>query len=351
MRSLKQLSKIPSTLVLLASVVALLAAISLPAGAAAAPSAPPELSFEPGGHDFGSQPVYGTSRTTLQLRNEGAEQVWVESVNVVGPGAGTFWIGNSDCWSGPVEPGATCSLEVNFGPNEPVGYEAQVQVKAAGADFYAGLSGEGVSPSFVSDANPVDFGVAKVGGEGNTREVTVTNEGNGPGSVFIAVVSGGAVASYQLVDENCTNRALFPADTCTVQVRFRPLAEGVKKATLSLFGESDGGAQVALTGTGAAPDPVPASNPPAAGPSTAGPSTAAPPAAAPGAMTVVVRHAKRDRTAIRERKRRHRLQRRQRIQRLRTLRRRRAQLRRRRALRRHRSQARGKVHGRPAIGG
>ncbi|HKI66492.1 MAG TPA: choice-of-anchor D domain-containing protein [Solirubrobacterales bacterium] len=334
MPSLKQSSKVPSTLALLASVIALLAVIALPASAAAAPSGPPELSFEPGDYDFGLQPVYSTSRATLQLRNEGAEQIWVESVNVVGSGAGTFWIGNSDCWSGPVEPGAACSLEVSFGPNEPVDYEAQVRVTVAGTDFYADLSGEGASPYFVPDASPVDFGIAKVGGDGTTREVTVTNEGNWPGGVFIAVVSGGAVASYQLLDENCTNRALFPADTCTVQVRFRPIAEGVKKATLSLFGESDGGTQVALTGAGAAPDPVPASNPPAA----------ASVAADPGAVTVVVRHVKRDRTAIRERKRQHRLQRRQRIQRLRTLRRRRALL-------RHRRLARANIRGRVAIGG
>ena len=334
MFSLKQSSKVPSTLVLLASVVALIAAIALPASAAAAPSAPPELSFEPAEYDFGLQPVYSTSRETLQLRNEGAEQIWVESVNVLGPGAGTFWIGNSDCWSGAVEPGAACSLEVSFGPNEPVGYEAQVRVTVAGVDFYADLSGEGASPYFVSDVNPVDFGIAKVGAEGNTREITVTNEGNWPGGVFIAVISGGAVASYQLLDENCTNRALYPADTCTVQVRFRPIAEGVKKATLSLFGESDGGAQVTLTGTGAAPDPVSAPNPPAAASAAAG----------PGVVTVVVPRAKRDRTAIRERKRRHRLQRRQRIQRLRSLRRRRNLL-------RHRRLARANVRSRAAIGG
>lgn len=331
MSSLKRSSRVPSTLVLLASIVA---AIALPATAAAAPTGPPELSFEPGGHDFGLQPIYNNSQATLQLRNEGAEQVWVESLNVVGPGSGTFWIGNSDCWSGPVEPGAACSLEVDFNPNEPVAYEAQVRATVAGTDFYAELSGEGASPNFVPDANPVDFGIAKVGAEGNTREITVTNEGNWPGGVFIAVISGGAVASYQLLDENCTDRALFPADTCTVQVRFRPIAEGVKKATLSLFGESDGGAQVTLTGTGAAPDPVSAPDPPAAAAAVVG----------PPAVAVVVPRAKRDRAAIREYKRLQRLQRKRRVQRLRALRRRRNLL-------RHRRQARANVRGRGAIGG
>ena len=253
---------------------------------------------------------------------------------MVGPGSGNFWIGNSDCWSGPVEPGAACSLEVSFSPNEPVGYEAQVRATVAGTDFYADLSGEGASPNFVPDANPVDFGVAKVGAEGNTREITVTNEGNWPGGVFIAVISGGAVASYQLLDENCTNRALYPADTCTAQVRFQPIAEGVKKATLSLFGESDGGAQVTLTGIGAAPDPVSAPDPPAAAAAAAG----------PAAVTVVVPRAKRDRSAIREYKRRQRLQRKRRVQRLRALRRRRNLL-------RHRRQTRANLRGRAAIGG
>jgi len=333
MLSLERKSTRPSsTSRLLVAAVACFAALALPSAALAAPAAP-QLSLEPGSYDFGLQPVYQSAQATIQLKNDGAEQAWFESIGVVGPGSSNIWVDSNSCWSAsPLQPGESCSLNVNFNPGEPTAYEAQLKVDSGGSSFYAGLSGEGGSPNFVPDANPVEFGVARVGAEGNTREIAVTNEGNWPGGVFIAVISGGAVASYQVLDENCTNRLLYPADSCTVQVRFRPVAEGVKKATLSMFGESDGGTQVILTGTGAAPDPVPAPIPPAA---SAG--------AGPGAVTLLVPRADRDRSAIHERKRRQRLQRKQRIRHLRALRRRRNLLR-----GRH---ARANVRGRVAIGG
>jgi hypothetical protein len=256
MPSLKRKSTRPrSILYPLVVALACAGALALPAGTLAAPTATPELSFEPGSYDFGLQPIYQTAQATVQLKNDGAEEVWLESIGVTGSGSGNLWTDSSACWSSnPLAPGESCSLGVYFSPGEPTGYDAQLRVDGGGADFYADLSGEGASPYFAPDVNPVDFGVAKVGADGNTREIAIANEGNWPGGVFIAVISGGAVASYQILDENCTGRVLSPADACTVQVRFRPIVEGVKKATLSLFGESDGGTQISLTGTGAAPD-------------------------------------------------------------------------------------------------
>src|SRR5262249_60648922 len=92
------------------------------------------------------------------------------------------------------------------------------------------------------------------GSAGTTREITIANTGNMPGGAFIAVIAGGAVGSFHLLDENCTGVELVPAATCTIQVRFQPLSEGVKKATLGLFGDNDGGTGVVLTGVGAAAD-------------------------------------------------------------------------------------------------
>jgi len=332
MLSFKRKSTRPSSIArLLATAAACFTALALPSAAVAAPVAP-ELSFDPGSYDFGLRPVYQTVQGTIQLKNDGAEQAWFESIGVTGSGSGNVWVDSSACWSAnPLQPGESCPLNLNFNPGEPTPYEARLRVDSGGSTFYASLSGEGGSPRFVPDASPVEFGVAKVGVDGATREISIANEGNWPGGVFIAVISGGAVASYQVLDENCTNRVLFPSDTCTVQVRFLPIAEGVKRATLSLFGESDGGTQVALTGTGAAPDPV----------------VAPPPAAAstgPSAVTVVVPHAKRDRSAIRERKRRRRIHRRHRMRRLRALRRRRNLL-------RHRHLTRANVRARVQIGG
>lgn len=259
MPTLEQRSTNPVHLLLLAALLALAAAALLrPAGALAAPT-DPVLSFDPGGYDFGLQPVHdGNAQTSFQLRNDGGEGVVVESLSIDGPDSGAFWLGGGDCWSRWLEPGESCSVQVSFGPWEPREFSAQLRATALSQQFAADLTGSGAMALLVPDSNPVDFGAAAVGSAGVTREVEIENVGNWPGAFFIAVISGGAVGSYQLLDETCTNRLLGPGDACVAQVRFQPVSEGAKRATLSLFGDGDGGAQILLTGIGSAPSPPPA---------------------------------------------------------------------------------------------
>jgi hypothetical protein len=238
---------------------ATVAALS-PAAALAAPEeppaepGPPQLAFEPGGHDFGLQQVNsGSSQANLQLRNVGSEPAQVNSLELTGPGAEAFWF-NSNCFGANLQPNETCSVQAYFSPHEMSEYAAQLRANSGPYSFTANLTGEGGRAIFEPASNPTDFGVAAVGSAGTTREITLSNTGNLPGGVFIAVIAGGAVGSFQLLDENCTGHPLAPRATCTLQVRFRPLSEGVKTATLGLFGEGEGGTEIVLTGVGTAPE-------------------------------------------------------------------------------------------------
>jgi hypothetical protein len=244
---------------LVASLVVLATFAALaPATALAAPEEPPaepqppQLVFEPGSHDFGLQPVNSNpAQTTFTLRNAGAEPALV-NLDVTGPGTEAFWIDASNCHGATLQPEQSCFVQVFFNPHDMVEYDAQVRAGVSSYTFTADLSGAGGRAVFAPGSNPTDFGAVAVGSAGTTREIAVANVGNAPGGLFIAVVSGGAVGSYQLLDENCTGRELRPAATCMLQVRFQPLSEGVKTATLSLFGDGEGGTQVFLTGVGSA---------------------------------------------------------------------------------------------------
>jgi hypothetical protein len=244
------------------------AALAAPEEPPAEPQ-PPQLVFEPGSYDFGLQQVHSGEQTTLQLRNIGAEGALV-NLDAVGPGTGSIWIGNSNCYGTRLEPGQSCYVQMNFSPQEMTEYAVQVRAGVGSYTFTAGVTGTGGRAIFEPASNPTDFGVAAVGSAGNTREIRLSNAGNMPGGVFIAVIAGGAVGSFQLLDENCTGHPLAPAATCTLQVRFGPLSEGVKTATLGLFGEQEGGTEVVLTGVGISPaadSPSPAgSSPPPAAP-------------------------------------------------------------------------------------
>jgi hypothetical protein len=244
-------------------VVAVCMLLAIPALAAAAPAEGeeppvPQLAFEPGSYDFGLQEANrSNSQANFQLRNVGSVPAPVYSVNIVGPGSGAFWTGNIDCFSHPLEPGETCSVQVYFNPYDAAPFAAQLRASSdAGTSFTADLSGEGGRPALTAATNPTNFGSVPVGSGGVTKTIDVTNEGNMPGGAFIAVISGGAVGSFHLLDENCTGIPLSPAATCNLQVSFEPISTGAKTARLFLVGDGDGGVQITLSGVGLEAEPT-----------------------------------------------------------------------------------------------
>ncbi len=261
MHSLRQKSKpTRATLILFGFVVAVMAMTAVrPSAGLAAPEEPPppQLVFEPDHYDFGLQPLnWGSTQTTFQLRNTGSEAFQVGSPQISGPGSSAFSAGNSNCYGSFLQPGEACYAQIDFGPHDTDEYTAQFSVNVGSYSFAADLSGTGGRATFAPTASSTDFGVAKVGSPGTVREISISNTGNMPGGMFIAVIAGGAIGSFQILDENCTGVELVPAATCTLQIRFQPVSEGVKKAMLGLFGDNEGPTPIVLTGVGAAPEPT-----------------------------------------------------------------------------------------------
>jgi hypothetical protein len=214
----------------------------------------PDFSFDPGSYDFGLQPIHNESvRTTFQLENAGEAGAQVNSLNITGGNTNGFWIGNSNCYGAWLEPGQSCSVEVNFGPSEVGARTLQLQAGSNGQFFSADISGEGGRPIVEATPNPADFGAATVGSTSATQTIVISNSGNVPTGFFIGIIAGGDSGSFQLLDENCTDVPLLPAGSCTAHVRFRPQGPGPKSAHLAFFGEGEGGTMVALNGEGVAP--------------------------------------------------------------------------------------------------
>jgi len=257
LRSKSEPARSASAATLLIAVCALFAAI--PATALAAPQPGeepplPQIAFEPGSYDFGLHEANReTSQTNFQLRNVGSVPAPIYLIQVVGSGSGAFWTGNSDCFNHPLEPNETCSIQVSFNPYDAVPFTAQLRAESeGGTSFTAQLSGEGGRPELTPATNPTNFGSVPVGSGGVTKTIDITNQGNMPGGAFIAVISGGAIGSFHLLDENCTGIPLSPNATCNLQVNFDPISSGAKTARLFLAGDGEGGAQISLTGVGLA---------------------------------------------------------------------------------------------------
>jgi hypothetical protein len=211
---------------------------------------PPQFSISPPSFDFGLVPINsGSSETTFTVENTGAAATRVNGVNFEGNNNG-FGFDSGNCNNRLLQPAETCSIRVFFFPNEPVPYATTLRVDAVGASFTAALSGEGVRPEIRFTPNPAGFGTATVGSLGSTGTITVSNVGRISAGFFIAVISGGDVASFRLLEENCTGTPLQPSGSCSIRIRFAPQSAGPKKATLSVFGEGEGGMQVPLSGEG-----------------------------------------------------------------------------------------------------
>ncbi len=214
----------------------------------------PDFTFNPGSYDFGLQPIHNESvRTTFQLENAGEAGAQVNSLNITGGNTNGFWIGNTSCYGTWLEPGQSCSVEVNFGPSEAGARILQLQAGSNGQFFSAEISGEGGRAIVEATPNPADFGATTVGSTSATQTIVISNSGNVPTGFFIGIVAGGDAGSFQLLDENCTFVPLMPAGSCTAHIRFRPQSPGPKTAHLAFFGEGEGGAMVALSGEGVAP--------------------------------------------------------------------------------------------------
>ncbi len=251
----------PASLLVLA-LCALLLAFS--ASASAAPEGGegepplPQLGFEPASYDFGLQQVYGSSQATLQLRNVGTVPAPVNALDVNG-GSGVFWINGTgtNCYGRSLEPGESCLVQVVFNPYEAEPFGAQLRAYSdGGVTVTAELRGEGGRARLAPTVDPTNFGSVPVGSPGVTHTIDVTNFGNYPAGAFIAVIAGGAVGSFQLLDENCSGVPIMPGATCNLVVRFQPVSIGAKTARLGLFGDSEGGTQITLTGVGLDPEPV-----------------------------------------------------------------------------------------------
>lgn len=233
------------------------------------PPAPPQIALEPGGYDFGLLEANRESReTTFQLRNTGSVAAPVYSLEVTGSSSWSFSTGNTSCFLHPLEPGEACYVQVAFHPQEVGSLSAQLRaVTEGGISTTADLSGEGGRSHLAAGTDPTNFGAVAVGSAGVARTIDITNEGNLPGGAFIAVIAGGAVGSFHLLDENCTGVLLSPGASCNLQVNFTPVGTGVKTARLLLVGDGDGGTQITLSGVGL--DPEPAAAPDAPPPVTA----------------------------------------------------------------------------------
>ena len=149
--------------------------------------------------------------------------------------------------------GATCTVRIAFTPMAAQTYSGSLTVSAAAPVTAANLplSGTGVQGYAVANPSSLSFTDTQIGSTSSVRSITFTNSGSASMTVTGVSLSTGSSEFGQ--SNNCAV-TLPVGGSCTVNVAFTPVGDGVRTGTLSVTHNGSGGVtNVSLSGTGQRP--------------------------------------------------------------------------------------------------
>jgi hypothetical protein len=199
------------------------------------------VTTSPGSLNFGSVATGTTSAAqTVTVSNPTGSAAPVSSIAAGGDFAQTNNCGSSIAANG------SCTVNVTFSPSASGARSGALTVTAGGVTDTVSLSGNGIAPGPVLNANPASLAFARtaVGASAAPQTVTITNTGTSAASV-----SGVSVTGDYKQTNNCSSIAVN--GTCSVTVTFTPTAGASRTGTLTVASNATNApTTVALSGTG-----------------------------------------------------------------------------------------------------
>ncbi|MDW3215950.1 MAG: choice-of-anchor D domain-containing protein [Ilumatobacteraceae bacterium] len=194
-------------------------------------SATPQLSLA--SLDFGTV-LRGFESTELYVRVLNSGPAAFEPTNVMV--TSNFKITGGTCSRGVlVAAGTSCSVNLTFNPTAARGYEGTLTVGGDGPNspsVSATVRGAAGEPTLLADPGGVDLEPAVVGEVGGRVAIDIDNIGFTPTSIANIRLGGTHPDDFVVLDQSCTNRALNPDASCTIEVEFRPRGVGYRSGLL-----------------------------------------------------------------------------------------------------------------------
>ena len=188
---------------------------------------------------------------TLVLKNPGPNAVTVSDVSVIGADAASFATVGNTC-TGAVAADGSCSVTVRFRPTSLGAKTASLRFTdtAPGSPQSVALSGTGISAASLSQSS-IAFASRPDHTDSPWQAVTLTNVGTAPLAVSGLAMAGTDAGSFPSQAGTCAGATLSTGQSCSAQVRFRPLGTGAKTAALRISDSAvDSPQSVQLSGTG-----------------------------------------------------------------------------------------------------
>ncbi len=185
--------------------------------------------------DVGSVPVnWPSTEWFVVLTNRGASSFRPVTVTSSDP---AFMVTGGTCAAGAVVvPGDSCTVHVVFIPvaEGPAAATITVAEEGFGASAASALVvGAGGEPLLSADPAGADLGTAEVGSASEPVTVKISNVGFFDTRVASVSLSGLHPGDYEVVSDRCSGVALAQGASCTVEVVFRPLDDGLRTALVT----------------------------------------------------------------------------------------------------------------------
>lgn len=206
----------------------------------------PLVTLSPTSLTFGNQNIGSTSSPQMvTLSNTGNATLTIASITASGDFAQTNTCGTT------VNAGASCAISVTFTPTAAGTRTGAITLmdNAASSPQSVSLTGTGVGVPQVSYSPPsLTFAGQKLKTSSAPQAVTLSN----PGTGILTIIS--IIASGDFSQTNNCGGSVNPGGSCTINVRFTPLAEGALSGAITVTDNANPGTQtIPLTGIGLAP--------------------------------------------------------------------------------------------------
>ena len=212
----------------------------------------PPLSPSTNAVDFGQKTV-DSGRETREVRLFNKALVPISVVELVASGA-PFDV-DQDCVTS-IPSGSSCDVLIGFDPTAVGEFTGKVTVRDSyNHDFEIDLSGEGVArgqPDIHLSTSSIAFGRQEVGTTSAAYPVTLVSTGTV--AVTVADITTLVGGDFTVTNAADCEKALAPAESCTIQVVFTPSAGGTRNGQASVADDAPDSPQtIALSGLGYEP--------------------------------------------------------------------------------------------------
>ncbi len=209
----------------------------------------PAVSLSPSSLAFGNQLVGTTSASqSIVVTNAGSATLNVGTASTSAP----FAIVTDGCSNTTVAAGSSCTVQLSFAPTAAGAASGTLSIPddASGSPQAVGLSGMGLQPHGTASPSAISFGDVRVGNAAAAQTITLTNDGNTTVHVSTATLTGDS--SFSVAANSCSGATLVVGAACTVQVGFAPANVGSFTANLSFSDDASNSPQtLAISGSGA----------------------------------------------------------------------------------------------------